>query len=234
MIGTKKYLAGMIVLLVATIGTAYKDGLLSTPETTRLRIPFDQLPKEIGGWKLVGPDNLELSKAELEFIQPDAYIRRAYQKGEDMVVLYVAYFGNRLEGQKRIHHNAAICMVAAGYAKEDVAEIDGENQIFSEVAKSIPLDHLYFTKKGSDHFVTQFFSVDGRLLKESPKPKSEPLNRLLERFETRLKDAGYCFQVQVGHRPHGDVPKAREVHRRFLQDTVETILRHFPAESGGH
>ncbi len=232
MFGSKKYLALILVLVLATIGTTQRSGLFRKPETTPLLIPFDQLPTEINGWRLVSDPNMELSEGELKFIQPDAYIRRAYRKGPDVVVLYIAYYGNRLEGGKRIHHNATVCMVASGYELKDVSEGGGnEVQIFSDVAKSIPLDHLYFVKDGTDYFVTQFFSLDGQLLKESPKPKSTPFSRLEERIES-LNDAGFCFQVQVGHRPHGDVEKARDVHTRFLRDSVGTILKHFPAGSG--
>ena len=165
-----------------------------------------------------------------EFIQPDDYVRRVYRRGSEFVNLFIAYHGNKLEGLKRVHHNATICMVAHGWTHDQQQSSVNESVTFKDVAKNIPLSSHYFTKRGSDYLVTLFFSIDGMLEGTHRRPKEEPWNRMIDRMSESWKGAGWCIQVQVGTSPGGDMEGGRDLTVQFLKDTMSAILRHFPAQ----
>jgi hypothetical protein len=221
--------AGILVVASGMLLAAGALNPVKEHQKTPIAIPLAEFPREIAGW--VGEDQ-ELSEEELKFIQPDDYVRRIYRRGGDVVVFYVVYHGNKLEGLKRVHHTATICLPRArGGWREQADWNRKESVVFNGPAKSIPMSTHYFTGEGgADWLVTVFFSVDGKLEAVHRQPKKAPIDRLYDRVTERFKGPGYCIQVQVWTPGNGDPRGGYELAKGFLQDAMGTILRHFPAE----
>jgi hypothetical protein len=218
-------------ILVTAAGILLLGGALNPlreHEKTPIAIPLDRFPREIAGW--VGEDR-PLNEEELGFIQPDDYVRRVYHRGDDTVMLYIVYHGNKLEGLKRVHHTATICLPRAkGNWHEDSNWNRKESVVFNDVAKSIPMSTHYFVGDAGDWLVTVFFSIDGKLEAVHRQPKKAPIDRLYDRVTEKFKGPGYCIQVQVWTPGLGDPTSGYDRAKEFLRDTMAQILRHFPAK----
>jgi hypothetical protein len=225
-----KYFAALGVLAAAAAVLALGGALnpLREHRKTPIAIPLGDFPREIAGW--VGTDQ-PLNEKELELIQPDDYVRRLYRRGDEAVWLYVVYHGNKLEGEKRIHHTATVCLPRAKGGWEERQDWGRtEGIVFPDVAKNVPVSSHYFVnREGHDWLVTVFFSIDGALFAAHRQPKKAPFERLYNRATERLSGPGYCIQVQVWTRPGGDPEAGYARAKSFLGDTIGAILRHFPA-----
>jgi len=224
--GSRYYVALSVMVIVALV--LLRRGQLDSDaiELTPIAKPLPEFPKRVGDW--VGEDR-PLTKVEEDFIQPNSYVRRVYRRGNEYVNLFISYHGNKLEGLKRVHHSATICLPAAGWTHEQGKPYRQEPVVFNDVAKSLPLSTHYFTKQGADYMVTLFFSVDGVLEPVHRRPKQEPLRRLIDRMSESWTGPGYVVQVQIGTTPGGDPAVGYERNIGFLRDCIAEILSHFPA-----
>jgi EpsI family protein len=219
----KTAVASVCALLAAASVASYVvgDGLARLARTERLPRPLAvAIPAQLGGW--TGTDD-PLPEKTVATLKVDDYVKRQYRGANgELVLLYVAYHGNKQTGMDTFYHNVDICFPSAGWTRE--SQKTG-SETLHDAAKEIPVCRYVFAKDGKQLSVLTFFKVDDEFLDQSPRNK--PFWMLIEKATPQFDDSpGTFVQVQVVTRVgEGGEFEAAEVQSRFVREFGPLILK---------
>jgi len=154
---------GITVILGLQIAAAYA---LSMNEQPPASPALENLPTEIGAWRLVGQQAMEPEVAA--YLRPDDYISRNYQASgpAGRVNLFVAYFKSLKSGYGP--HSPGICLPGAGWKAKQVdvvrAEVPGG-------LGSIPVNQYILEKDNQNLLVLYWYQNERRIWAEEFRAK---------------------------------------------------------------
>ncbi|RJP20369.1 MAG: EpsI family protein [Deltaproteobacteria bacterium] len=105
---TRVFLISAIAIVFAT--SVYLHKILNRSEAAFPRDTVDTISRSVGGWE--GKDE-KLSNLTLQMLGLDEYIMRKYQKGQDVIWLYLGYYKNQRDGA--VPHSPRHCYPGKGF-----------------------------------------------------------------------------------------------------------------------
>jgi EpsI family protein len=76
-----------------------------------LAVPLDQIDSQIEGWTQVHTNKLD--PAAVEVLKPTSYLSRSYQKQEDILDLFIAFYAQQRAGESM--HSPKHCLPGGGW-----------------------------------------------------------------------------------------------------------------------
>jgi EpsI family protein len=110
--------ASTIVLLA---GTILLSGLTARRIPESLRVPLDEITRQISGWTAV--QDLKVEDSTLGVLKATAYLSRTYRKGPSELNLFIAFYAQQRAGETM--HSPKHCLPGAGWEiwRQDSAQI---------------------------------------------------------------------------------------------------------------
>jgi EpsI family protein len=185
----RKLLATNFLLTVALLGgTLLVCQWTSRSRPGELAQPLTTIAQEINGWTLHGSPELEPSV--LRRLVPTSYLSRAYDKGNERLGLFIAYYAQQRAGESM--HSPKHCLPGSGWEiwKHEPATL-------ALGGRKVDINKYYIQKAGERMLVFYWYQSRDRVI------ANEYLGKILLIRDT-MRDgntAGAIVRISVADRP---------------------------------
>lgn len=214
-VNTRKTNNTLIIALIVLIISAAFTFILGQREAVNLdRKEFMQFPMQVGDW--TGKRG-EIEKASLDLLHLDDYIMADYQKGDDHVNFYIAYYKAQETGGAA--HSPKTCLPGGGWRILSHTEIVLENSHISS-----PVNRFVIGRGEYKQVVYYWFQQRGKTIASEYAVK---WHMLIDSIETGRTD-GALVRLTASLKPHEDIEAADKRLLDFSRQATPLLPDYIP------
>ena len=190
-------------------GTILLSGLTARRVPESLRVPLDEITRQISGWAAV--QDLKIEDYVLHALKATAYLSRTYRKGPSELNLFIAFYAQQRAGESM--HSPKHCLPGSGWEiwRQDSAQIPVDGKL-------VQVNQYSIENSGQRMLMFYWYQSKDRII------ANEYLGKLLLARDTLLTGhtAGSIVRIILP-----DTPDFRDEGMGFAANLIPQVQRCF-------